>query len=140
MSDGSGVLEFPAPDVPEELLPTLNRLILGPHGSMWPMFQRCRHNRNAVGRVFIEPELKGWALRFKSFPSNQAREKWTLHTYVNPEFRRMGVGTLLVAAASRRLKYPMTVIHWDETSHGFYGAFPRQEKLRHAGHYANTYA
>lgn len=108
-----------ASKVPAEYHDRLYALTLGPEeGEMHDLFTHCVKRtggyHGVVHIAYINNEIVGWTLRYRY----RAAPEWTIHTYVDPRYRRRGVGTVLVRQSVNYLKKQNTVycIGWDDKS------------------------
>lgn len=117
-----------AEDVPPELEERLLELTL-PAGEMVKVYRSCRSVSSQVRRAWtgrvvvasIDGKVVGWALRWRL--SIHGR-KWIVHLFVDPEHRRDGVGTALVAGCRYRLRRDTELkgCPWDQVSREFWAS------------------
>ena len=98
----------------EEQIRQLDTLHL-PRGLMWPRFQDCI-NDGTPSDVFLcwdGDTIVGWSHVYSDYCT-----VW-YHTFVNPQYRRQGIGTLLYNAANKKFSL-VTVSRWNKESRLFY--------------------
>lgn len=90
----------------------------------------AHHNREVVGWLLLSKEQTDYCFT-RSCGYNPSMGI-LIQVFVNPSFRRKGIGTNLLKAAKKKAgTTKLCVCPWDSTSHGFYEKFNkyRTEKL-----------
>lgn len=122
-----------------ELLKKLRKLTLHPQSGMnHELNQMLKHakTRTVDAKVLIafkKREIVGWALLSKEATDFTFARSWSgftpgqgtlLQVYVNPDFRRQGIGSALVKAARRKAGAArLCICPWDYQSEEFYKNF-----------------
>jgi len=90
----------------------------------------AHHNREVVGWLLLSKEDSNYCFtRVCGYSSSMGI---LIQVFVNPAFRRKGIGTSLLKAAKKKAgTTKLCICPWDVTSHGFFEKFNsyRVEKL-----------
>lgn len=104
-------------DLSQEEYTACKGMNLGVGGSMYDQLRDCRRapkNDSRVTMAFIGDKLVGCTLGFRE------DGEWHLHTFVAPDFRRLGIGSMLVGRAMQGRSERPYVYVWSAGSYGLY--------------------